>query len=142
MDAVKQNPSAVRHSSPIKAMEYQGLHCCNSLVPPFLFILSLYIGVSCISITYGRNVVFWAWDNLFYYMFLCSLVSSSHIYFSWLCACTTAAYLGRPISNKGEVFLTFLINHSSDGIQLQKFKQLGQNSSCFFSQQNKSAPFP
>lgn len=83
--AVKQNPSAARHSSPIKATEYQGLHCCNSPVPPFLFTLSLCIGVSYISIIYGRNVGFWAWDNLFYCMLLCSPVSSSHICLCWLC---------------------------------------------------------
>lgn len=29
--------------------------------------------------------------------------------------CTTAAYFGKLISNKGKLFLAFLINHSSDG---------------------------
>lgn len=35
---------------------------------------------------------------------------------------TTAGYLGRLISNKGKVFLVFLISYSSDGVQLLKFR--------------------
>lgn len=140
VDAVRQNPSAARHSSPIKATEYQGMHCCNSLVPPSLFILSSYIGVSYISIIYGRNVGFWAWDNLFYCMLLRSPVSSSHICFCWLCVHSSWIFVDTNLKQRRSIpyfsLKSLFRQYTTPEIQIIRPYQL------FFSQQYYSTLFP